>query len=136
MLLETYDDICHEPEPVLRQKRYVAPGQTDISIFSSLVVKDYDDLWPDADLWGVYKYLKNNKRLRLSAEWSCALEDFETEVDAVSRLHYAVHAYANRYVHYRHIDRYIYICVCVCRVYCIIYIIVLFIYYIRFGSII
>ena len=86
-LLEIYDQVCDKPDPVLRQKRRVAAHEADWEIFGSLRVVDYDDLWPDADLWGVYLYLKQNKRLRMPQAWSTVLDEFEQEVHAATCMH-------------------------------------------------
>ena len=93
-LLEIYDHVCDKPDPVLRQKRGVAAHEADWEIFGSLRVVDYDDLWPDADLWGVYVYLKQNKRLRMPQAWTTVLDEFEQEVHAATCMHIYIYVHA------------------------------------------
>ena len=82
-LLEIYDAVCHEPVPILRQKRALDSGMSDVDIFASARVHNYDDLWPDADLWGTYQYLRRNRKLQITPDWAPALASFEKEVASV-----------------------------------------------------
>ena len=82
-LLEIHNDLCTSPEPILRQKKKIKRGATDLEVFRSCKVYDFDSLWQDADLVGTYHYLKANKKVSIPAEWLQAFEEFEEEVAAV-----------------------------------------------------
>ena len=85
-LLEIYDAVCDEPQAVLRQKKAVDAALSDADVFASGKVHNYDDLWPDADLWGTYQYLRKNKNLKITPEWAPALAAYEKDVASVRRL--------------------------------------------------
>lgn len=67
------------PQPTLRQKRAVPADSTDVDVFRSMSV---GDLWVDADLPKVYRYLRQNKSLVIPDTWHEAIREFDMALDA------------------------------------------------------
>ena len=65
------------PQPTLRQKKEVPQRSSDLDLFRSMRV---DDLWSDAQLVDVYRYLRTNKHLKLPDSWHDAMRDFDHEL--------------------------------------------------------
>ena len=61
-------------QPTLRQKRAVPAGSTDLELFQSLSL---GDVWGDAALPEVYRYLRANPNLTIPDSWHVAIKEFE-----------------------------------------------------------
>ena len=67
------------PQPTLRQKRAVPADSTDVETFRSMSV---GDVWLDADLPKVYRYLRQNQSLVIPDTWHEAIKEFDIALDA------------------------------------------------------
>lgn len=66
------------PQPRLRQKRPVDLERTDWELFSRLSL---GDVWPDAGLIGVYKYMRHSTKCKIPSSWQCAFDDLDAELE-------------------------------------------------------
>ena len=68
------------PQPTLRQKKEVPERSSDLDLFNSMRV---DDVWADAQLLDVYRYLRSNKNLKMPDSWHDAMLGFDQELAAL-----------------------------------------------------
>ena len=66
------------PEPHLRQKKEVNLGLSDKEVFQSMPL---GDVWEDAKLPEVYRYLRKNKKHVIPKSWESVFDDFDAELD-------------------------------------------------------
>lgn len=67
------------PQPTLRQKKEIPFGATDVDIFRSMPL---GDVWLDAQLPEVYRYLRSNQKLIVPDSWEVALGEFDAALEA------------------------------------------------------
>lgn len=65
----------HRPCPTIRQKVPIDPKATDVQLFSQL---DLGDVWEDADLVSVYKYLRQG--VTVPDTWQLPLAKLDNEL--------------------------------------------------------
>lgn len=69
-----------KPQPRLRQKQEVDTGLSDKEIFQRMPL---GDLWPDANLVEVYRYVRAHRRSAVPSSWVSVLEELDAELDRV-----------------------------------------------------
>lgn len=67
-----------QPQPTLRQKREINMDLSGRELFVQLPLSD---MWGDAKLVEVYRYLRQNTRLKIPNGWDTVIEDFDRELD-------------------------------------------------------
>lgn len=67
----------HRPQATLRQKVRVDSKKTDQEIFVSL---DLGDIWPDADLFQVYAYLRRGSKQVVPNSWETTMMNLDGEL--------------------------------------------------------
>ena len=67
----------HRPSATMRQKVSLDPKSTDVQIFQNL---DLRDVWADADLVSVYKYLRQG--VSVPDTWHEAMAQLDAELTA------------------------------------------------------
>lgn len=72
-----------KPSPQLRGKATLDPLATDRELFDSTPL---GDLWWDASLPFVWKYLYANSHVRIPTSWEASMKQLDAEIRAVSRL--------------------------------------------------
>ena len=68
------------PEPHLRQKREVDLSLSDKELFEAMPL---GDLWHDAKLVDVYRYMRHHKAYAVPPSWQTILENLDREIDQV-----------------------------------------------------
>ena len=66
------------PEPHLRQKKEVNLNLSDKEIFQSMPL---GDVWQDANLIEVYRYLRKFKKHVVPQSWESVFDDFDAELE-------------------------------------------------------
>ena len=72
-----------KPQPRLRQKELIDLSLSDKEVFQSLPL---GDLWEDARLVEVYRYMRKYKCYKVPVCWQHVLEDLDAELDRVCPL--------------------------------------------------
>ena len=67
----------HRHQATLRQKARVDSKKTDQEIFVSL---DLGDIWPDADLFQVYAYLRPGFKQVVPSSWETTMMNLDGEL--------------------------------------------------------
>ena len=65
------------PQPHLRQKREINLDLSDKELFCRLPL---GDLWQDADLVAVYKYLRNSEQTAVPSSWQEVFDELDLEL--------------------------------------------------------
>lgn len=65
------------PQPRLRQKREVNLELSDRELFARVPL---GDLWQDADLVSVYKYLRDSKKTAVPNSWQTVFDELDVEL--------------------------------------------------------
>jgi len=71
----------HRPRPTLRQKIRIDPRKTDAQLFGELPV---GDVWEDAKLVDVYKYLRSGCYDKIPDSWHDVMAEFDRELGLTS----------------------------------------------------
>ena len=66
------------PEPRLRQKKEVSLNLSDKEIFQSMPL---GDVWQDANLIEVYRYLRKFKKNVVPQSWESVFDDLNAELE-------------------------------------------------------
>lgn len=69
-----------KPLADLRNKKPIDPSLTDREIFASMHVLETSDCWWDADVPGLYWYLRELPGLAIPDSWCGTIKEFETEL--------------------------------------------------------
>lgn len=65
------------PQPHLRQKKEINLSLSDKELFCRLPL---GDLWQDADLVSVYKYLRNSEKTAVPSSWQEVFDELDSEL--------------------------------------------------------
>ena len=68
------------PQPRLRQKRSVDTKMTDKELFQNMPL---GDLWSDAQLVSIYKYLRQSKKTTIPDTWVDVFENLDAQLDGI-----------------------------------------------------
>ena len=66
----------HRPLPTMRHKVKLDPKETDLEIFSRMPLQD---VWPDAQLFQVYQYLRNGIP-KIPTGWEETISQLDAEL--------------------------------------------------------
>ena len=69
-----------QPQPRLRQKKWVDLDLTDREIFCSLPL---GDVWKDANLVECYRYFRNSRHACIPEGWQAVIDNLDRELDHV-----------------------------------------------------
>ena len=65
-------------QPRLRQKQHVDVNLSDRELFQRLAL---GDVWMDAGLIDVYKYLRASRKTVIPDTWASAFQDLDTQIE-------------------------------------------------------
>lgn len=69
-----------QAQPHLRQKKPVDTSLSDRELFCSMAL---GDLWPDAKLVEVYRYIRQSRKTHVPPSWVTVFEELDVELDKV-----------------------------------------------------
>ena len=69
-----------KPQPKLRQKREIDCSLTDLELFNQMSL---DDLWIDAELVDVYRYLRRYKPHTVPPSWETTMEKLDAQLESL-----------------------------------------------------
>ena len=69
----------HRPRPTMRQKVEIDASKTDHQIFTRLTL---GDVWPDAELFKVYSYLRRGSS-KIPDSWESTINELDVELSSL-----------------------------------------------------